>query len=339
MTISGNSRFADRAILPEGVATKLRKRSTWWRFLRENVSLVSFTAIVVVFAIVAGERFMTLRNWQLILEQLPVLAILSIGMTFVITGGFIDLSVGSALGLAGLCGALAAQQFGLPGLLVGVIVGTVIGFANGLLFAGLRIPSFIATLAAMVILRAIVSIASGGFAVYLDQVNAEGLEFLQTIGRFPILVIILVVIVVVSVLVHRYSVFGQDLKAIGGDERVAARGGVRVTLTKVQVFTLSGLMVGIASILNLAQYGAAGPQSGVGLELDAISAVVLGGTPLTGGHGSVWKTMLGALALVTLADGLVIAGVPPSWNDIVRGGLLIAAIAIALDRGKIGVVK
>jgi ribose/xylose/arabinose/galactoside ABC-type transport system permease subunit len=103
--------------------------------------------------------------------------------------------------------------------------------------------------------------------------------------------------------------------------------------------TLSGLMAGLASILGLAQFGAAGPLTGSGMELQAISAVVLGGTPLTGGYGSTIKTLVGALALIVLADGLTLMGVPPSWTSVVSGVILIAAVAIALERGKIGVVK
>jgi ribose transport system permease protein len=152
-------------------------------------------------------------------------------------------------------------------------------------------------------------------------------------------VVVVAVVSVMALVVNNFSVFGRDLKAIGGDERIAARGGVNVTQRKILVFVLSGGLAGLASVMSLAQYGAAGPQSGLGSELDAISAVVLGGTPLTGGHGSIAKSVVGALALTTLADGLVIAGVPPSWNNVVRGALLIVAIAIALDRRKIGVVK
>jgi ribose/xylose/arabinose/galactoside ABC-type transport system permease subunit len=120
---------------------------------------------------------------------------------------------------------------------------------------------------------------------------------------------------------------------------VVGRGGVPVRRMKILVFVLSGALAGVASIVSLAQFGAAGPQTGTGLELYAISAVVLGGTPLTGGYGSVIKTVVGALALQVLADGLTIAAVPPSWNDIVRGALIVIAIAIALDRRKIGIVK
>jgi ribose transport system permease protein len=236
-------------------------------------------------------------------------------------------------------GALGAQWFGLPGVLLGIPAGIIIGLVNGTLFNKLRIPSFIVTLAMMVILRAIVAIISGGFAVYLDQVNATGLAALTWLGRFPQVAVITLVIAAVATLIYSRGVFGRNLMAIGGDERAVARFGVPVGLYRVMAMVVSGFMVGLASIVSLAQFGAAGPLTGSGMELQAISAVVLGGTPLTGGYGSTVKTVVGALALIVLADGLTLMGVGPSWTSVVSGVILIVAVAIALERGKIGIVK
>ncbi len=282
---------------------------------------------------------MTFRNWSLILEQVPVLTLLSIGLTFVITAGFIDLSVGSSLGMCSLIGALGMQKFGVTGMLLAILTGASVGTINGLLFNILRIPSFIVTLATLVILRALIAIISGGFAVYLDQTKSPGFDFLTWLGRFPQVSIITLLILVVATLFYNHGVFGQNLKAIGGNERAVIRFGVPVGRYRVWVMMFSGVMAGIAGVISLAQFGAAGPLTGTGLELEAISAVVLGGTPLTGGHGSTVKAAVGALALVVLADGLTLAGVPPSWTSVVRGTILIAAVSVALERGKIGVVK
>jgi ribose/xylose/arabinose/galactoside ABC-type transport system permease subunit len=309
------------------------------RLLAKNIAYVAFLLLVFFFSLTGGDKFLTVRNWALILEQVPVLTLLALGMTFVITAGFIDLSVGSALGMACMIGAYGAQWLGLPGVLLGVAAGVAIGFVNGVLFNFLRIPSFIVTLAMMVILRAIVAIISGGFAVYLDQVNASGLAALTWVGRFPQVAIITLAIAAAATLIYDRGVFGRNLMAIGGDERSVARFGVSVGLYRVLVMSVSGLMVGLASIVGLAQFGAAGPLTGSGMELQAISAVVLGGTPLTGGYGSTVKTVVGALALVVLADGLTLMGVGPSWTSVVSGIILIVAVAIALERGKIGVVK
>jgi ribose/xylose/arabinose/galactoside ABC-type transport system permease subunit len=328
-------------------ATKNEPRSNRWRalsartarFLSSNIAYVAFILLVLFFSVAAGGKFMTIRNWSLILEQTPVLALLALGMTFVITAGFIDLSVGSIFGMASLIGALATRQLGLAGILVCIMTGAGIGFINGVLFNWLRIPSFIVTLAMMVIMRAFMAIITGGFAIYLDQVNASGLAFVNWLGRFPQVAIITLAITAVSALIYSRGVFGRNLAAIGGAERAVARFGVSVGRYRILAMTLSGLMAGLASILGLAQFGAAGPLTGSGMELQAISAVVLGGTPLTGGYGSTIKTLVGALALIVLADGLTLMGVPPSWTSVVSGVILIAAVAIALERGKIGVVK
>lgn len=309
------------------------------RFLAKNIAYVAFILLVVFFSFAAGDKFLTWRNWSLILEQMPVLTLLALGMTFVITAGFIDLSVGSAIGMAALIGALAAERMGPVGVIFGVLTGVAIGYVNGVLFNYLKIPSFIVTLATMVILRALVAIISGGFAVYLDQANAPGLEIISWIGRFPQVAIITVIVAAILTVIYNRGIFGQNLKAIGGDERAVARFGVNVGKYRILAMMLSGLMVGLGSVVSLAQFGAAGPLTGTGAELEAISAVVLGGTPLTGGYGSTVKTVIGALALVVLADGLTLMGVGPSWTSVVRGVILIVAVAVALERGKIGIVK
>lgn len=267
---------------------------------------------------------------------------LAIAETIVITGGFIDLSVGSVLGLATYSAALGVGLFGPAGLLLAPIVALIVGVLNGTIFAYLKIPSFITTLATMVMIRASVHIISDGRAIYIAEgLQSRGLSasWLTSLGKFPWVIVIGLAIVAVAWTIYNKTVFGRDLKAIGGNEAVVALFGVSVPLFKVRAFALAGLFVGIASLLNLARIGAATPVTGEGMELDAISAVVLGGTPLTGGYGSVLKTAIGAISLVVLANGLTIAGVPPSWNNMARGALLIIAVAIALDRKKIGVVK
>jgi ribose/xylose/arabinose/galactoside ABC-type transport system permease subunit len=310
-----------------------------WPLISPNVAYLALVLLIVVFWILGGDRFMASRNWKTILEQVPVVGVMALGMTFVITAGYIDLSVGSALGLAGLLGAIGAQHFGPSGLVLGLLGGVAVGLGNGLVFARLRIPSFVTTLASMIIVRAIVAIVSGGFAVYLDPGLSGKFDWLNTLGTFPWITLVLLGVFGLMWLLYNQTVFGQNVRAIGGGEVVTRLFGIPIDRYKLLVFMLMGLLVGIASILNLAQLGAASPISGTGRELDVISAVVLGGTPLSGGYGSVTKTMVGALALVVLSDGLTIAGVPPSWDDIVRGCLLIVAIAIAIDRKKIGVVK
>ena len=317
------------------------------RTLANNVAYIALGLLVIAFWITGGDLFISPRNWQLMLEQLPVSAMVAMGMTFVITAGYIDLSVGSVLGLASLLGTLSVNRFGLIGLAVCVLTGLALGLINGMIFAFLRIPSFVTTLASQVIVRAVVYIVSAGFSVFLvggaagTSLGSQQTSFalLTTIGQFPVVLLVMVGVGLILWIVYTKTVFGQNLKAIGGGESVARLFGVNIEAHKILVFGLSGLVVGVASVVSLAQFGAADPNAGVGLELVCISAVVLGGTPLTGARGSITKSVVGALTLVVLADGLTLSHVGENWDDIARGCLLIVAIAIALERKKVGIVK
>jgi ribose transport system permease protein len=322
---------------PERDGRSSRSRLGGWA--RENAAYVAVTLLVLVFWILAGDNFMSARNWTYIAEQVAVLTVLAVAQTFLITAGYIDLSVGSVLGLTCFGAAWGAQSHGSIGLLIGVGLGLLIGVVNGLIFSRVRIPSFIVTLAMMVGIRAVLQIISNGRAVYLETGPGSGLGWLEQIGRFPGILIVTLLVVGVCWLVYNKTVFGQDLKAMGGNERVVALFGVSLNRRRIAAFGLVGTLVGIAGIINLSRAGAASPVTGTGMELEAISAVVLGGTPLTGGYGSIAKTVVGATALIVLGSGLTLTGVPPSWNDVVRAALLIIAIGIALDRKKIGMVK
>ena len=328
----------------EAALKALPQSETWRdvsRLARDNAAYIALVLLILVFSIVAGGPFLSLRNWTYIAQQAPVLVIVAIAETFLITAGFIDLSVGSLLGLAGFVAAWGVETYGLWGLSFALAAGFICGLINGAIFAYVRIPSFIVTLGMMVVLRAVLQIASGGEAIYLSDLaaNVRGYAAFDALGRFPWILIVAIAVCGACWTVYNRTIFGDDLKAMGGNERAVGLFGVNLNNRRVQVFVIAGVVTGVASLINLARIGAATPVTGTGMELEAISAVVLGGTPLTGGYGSVLKTVVGAVALVVLSSGLTIAGVPPSWNDVVRGLLLIVAIGIALDRRKIGIVK
>ena len=296
----------------------LPAREVILRLFSKNIAYVAFLLLVIFFSITVGDKFLTVRNWSLILEQLPVLALLALGMTFIITGGFIDLSVGSALGMASLIGALGAQQFGVVGLLLGVLAGIVIGAINGAIFTFLKIPSFLVTLGMMVILRALVAIISGGFAVYLDQVNAPGLELLTWLGRFPQVTIILLLITIVVTILYSRGVFGQNLMAMGGDERAVARFGVsgkyrrQVPCLGIHTVGHNGRACERDQLVSARQFGAAGPRTGTGMEAHLRrfrqSCWVEPHSRSLGVMAVLVKTVFGAMALIVLADGLIAVG-------------------------------
>ena len=198
----------------------------------------------------------------------------------------------------------------------------------------------------LIIVRAVLVIVSDGRSIYVtDQPMASSnitsieAKWLLDLGQFPHILYFCIAVTILLWIVYEKTVFGKQLKALGGNEKVLHLAGISVNWFKIQVFAAAGFMVGLASFINLARSGAATVQAGQMQELDSIAAVALGGTVLTGGYGSVVKTVVGALTLTIVANGLTIAGVTPSWSRIARGLLLIAAIAITLNRKQIDVVK
>lgn len=315
--------------------------------LRNLVPFLAIALVVVMFWIINGDRFMSVRNWTFIAQQTPVLMLLAFAQLMIITTGSIDISIGSSLAFSAYLGALGMTLLGPPGLLLGVAAGACIGLINGLIISLLKIPSFVTTLAMLIIVRAAVIILSDGTSIYMTDGSVSGgtnissvtAPWLLSLGKFPAIFIVAAVVALFMWLFYEKTLFGQQLKAVGGNEKVLQLVGINVTLFKIKVFVAAGVMVGIAACVNLARAGAATPQAGMMIELDAIAAVALGGTPLTGGYGSVIRTIIGALTLTVVRNGLTIAGVPPSWSQVALGVLLIAAIAISLNRSKVDVVK
>ena len=315
--------------------------------LREYVPFIAIGLVILLFWAISGDRFMSVRNWTFIIQQTPVLMILAFAMLIVVTTGSIDISVGSSLAFSAYLAALGMTLFGPLGLLLGIVGGALVGFANGLIISLLKIPSFVTTLAMLIIVRALVIIVSDGTSIYVTDASVSGgtnissiaAPWLLGMGQFPAIFIVAAAVAVVIWVFYEKTAFGQQLKAVGGNERVLRLVGINVTTFKIKLFTVAGAVVGIAACVNLARAGAATPQAGLMIELDAIAAVALGGTPLTGGHGSVVRTIIGALTLTVVRNGLTIAGVPPSWSQVALGVLLVIAIAISLNRGRIDVVK
>ena len=315
--------------------------------LRDYVPFIAISLVIILFWSISGDRFMSVRNWTFIAQQTPVLMLLAFAQLMIITTGSIDISIGSSLAFSALLGAMGMIWFGDAGLILGIFAGGLVGMVNGLVISLLKIPSFVTTLAMLIIVRAVVIIISDGTAIYLTDGSLSGgtnitsvsAPWLLSMGKFPAIFILAIIVAAFMWVFYEKTAFGQQLRAVGGNENVLRLVGIRVSYFKIKVFAAAGLMVGLAACVNLARAGAATPQAGLMIELDAIAAVALGGTPLTGGYGSVVKTIIGAFTLTIVRNGLTIAGVPPSWSQVALGALLIAAIAISLNRQKISVVK
>jgi ribose transport system permease protein len=281
----------------------------------------------------ASDSFFSVSNILNVLRQVSVVAILAVGMTFVILTGGIDLSVGAVMALAGTMSAGLMVHFGLPGwvgLLAGTVLGVGLGIFNGLLVAWGRMPAIIVTLATMGIARGIGLIYSGGYPIsgLPSWISWFGVG---RVGMVPVPVIIMLIIYALAWVLLQRTPFGRHVYAIGGNELAARLSGVKTARVKLAVYAISGLTSGLAAIILTGRLMSGQPNAGVGFELDAIAAVVLGGTAIAGGRGLVLGTLIGAVLLGILSNGLNLMGINPYLQDIIRGFIILLAIYIARE--------
>lgn len=298
-------------------------------------------ALLLVLCLAFGtlsDRFLTVNNGLIILQQSAVLLVAALAMTFVIISGSIDLSVGSMVALSALTAAALAGSMGIWAILPAIAVGLLCGAVNGALFAYGKIPSFIVTLGTLVIFRGIVLLYTRGAPVSITDRDFLGLYTGRTAG-IPNTVLLALAATVLAAVILNHTVFGREVRAIGGGERVALLSGINVNRVKFGIFLLCGGLCGLAGLLQSARTMAATAQLAQGLELDVIAAVVVGGTPLTGGVGRIRGTVLGVLIIAILSNGMNMTGVDPYLQNIVKGLVLIAAVFLTIDRSKILIIK
>jgi len=287
-----------------------------------------------------SDTFLSQDNALNVLRQISVNLCLSIGMTLVILSGGIDLSVGSVLAFAGAVAAgllkngivlptfaVVAQFTALGALIAGVLAGALLGWFNGWVITRFKLPPFVATLGMLSIARGLTQLGTKGFPI--TDLGA-GFGFIGTGHWFglPMPVWISAGLVALFVLNTRKTRLGRYLYAIGGNERAAQLSGLNLRAIKLAVYTLGGALAGVAGVLLTARLDAATPSAGIGYELDSIAAVVIGGTSLSGGRGSVLGTVLGCLIIGVLNNGLVLLEVSPFWQQVVKGFVILAAVAI-----------
>ncbi|MFT4148556.1 MAG: ABC transporter permease [Paracoccaceae bacterium] len=299
---------------------------------------VALLAVLYLGFALASNRFLTVNNGLIILQQSAVLLVAAVAMTFVIVSGSIDLSVGSVVALSALAAAGLSGDLGVWAILPAIAVGVACGAVNGVLFAYGKIPSFIVTLGTMVIFRGLVLYYTKGAPV---SISDRGFLLFYTGRTFgvPNAVLIAIAATLAAAVVFNRMVFGREVRAVGGGERVALLSGIRVNRIKLGVFVLCGALCGLAGLLQSARTMAATAQLAQGLELDVIAAVVVGGTPLTGGIGRIRGTVLGVLIIAILSNGMNMTGVDPYLQNIFKGLVLIAAVFLTIDRSKISIIK
>ena len=296
--------------------------------IRRYGILIGFIGLITAFSILS-ERFFTISNMLIVMRQTSIVAFLAVGMSFVILGAGIDLSVGSVLAFSGAVGAGVMQNGGIFfGILAGLALGTVLGAFNGIVITKLKIPAFIATLAMM-------AIARGGTLVYTDGRPITGLPssfaFLGRgyIGNVPFPIILMLIIFILAYIVLKLTRFGRYVYATGGNINAARASGIKVDNVIISTFAISGFLSGLTGMVLASRLNSAQPTAGMGYELDAIAAVVLGGTNLFGGEGELWGTLVGAFIMGILNNGLNMLNVSSFYQQVVKGIVILIAVTVA----------
>ena len=315
---------------PPAVAAASARPAAVRDLLRRFGILIAFLLLVVVLSFLS-DSFLTVSNLLNIARQVSINAIIAAGMTFVILTAGIDLSVGSVLAFSGaiIAGLLSTGQPLLVGIVAGLLLGAVLGLVNGLIVTRGGVQPFIATLGML-------TIARGATLVYTDGRPITGLPdaFVWLgagdVGRVPVPVIVMALVFLAAYVVLTQTVLGRYIYAIGGNEEAARLSGVNVTLYKTLAYVLSGVLSAVSGIILTARLNSAQPTAGGGYELDAIAAVVLGGTTLAGGEGSITGTLLGAFIIGVLNNGLNLLNVSSFYQQVVKGVVIL--LAVLLDR-------
>ena len=319
----------------------MTKNQNFAEFLKRFQSLLALALMILALSL-ATDKFLTVDNSLNVLRQICVNLCLSIGMTLIILSGGIDLSVGAVLALAGAVAAgLLKKGFVLPGtnafievtvsgaILAGLLVGTVLGWVNGFVITRFKLPPFVATLGMLSIARGLTMLWTGGFPITR---LGDSFDFMGS-GRWlgvPMPVLISAALVALAILLTKRTRFGRYVYAVGGNEQAAKLSGLDVNRIKLLVYTVGGTLSGVAGLLVTARLDSATPNAGLSYELDSIAAVVIGGTSLNGGRGTIMGTVLGCLIIGVLNNGLVLLGVSPFWQQVIKG--IVILVAVALDK-------
>ncbi len=287
--------------------------------------LLGFVALCAVLSVLSPV-FLTSSNLFNVALQASVVAILAFGQTFVILSRGIDLSVGSVLALSGAVMATFTGRYGVAaGLFVGLLLGGVLGTTNGVFVTRAKVAPFVATLAMLAVARGLTYIYTGGQPIL---VHSEGFNsFGQgTFGPVPAPVVLMFVVFFICLLVLTQTRFGRYIYAIGSNPEVTRLAGVPIDRYVVAVYAVSGMLAALGALILTARLGTADPNIAVGYELDVIAAVVVGGTSLFGGRGGVFGTLIGALIIAVVGNGMVLLNINPFWTQAVKGAIILLAV-------------
>ncbi len=315
----------------DAAAQSMQRRLAWRSTLQALGMLPVLIILGVVFELMSG-RFMSFQNLSIVMQQASINTVLAAGMTFVILTGGIDLSVGSILAASAMVAILGSliPEWGMLGIPAALPVGLGLGLVNGVLIAFAGLPPFIVTLGSLTAVRGLARLLGGDTTQFNPQLPFDFIGN-GTLFGLPWLVWIAFAVVLISWFILRRTVLGVHIYAVGGNPDAARLSGIKVWAVLLFVYAFSGLASGLGGVMSAARlYAANGLQLGQSYELDAIAAVILGGTSFVGGIGSIWGTLIGALIIAILSNGLILVGVSDIWQFIIKGLVIIGAVA--LDR-------
>ncbi|MEN9980741.1 MAG: ribose transporter permease [Bacteroidota bacterium] len=312
---------------------------------RSKLSKFQSTIALIVLCIalsLLSDKFLTVDNGWNVLRQISVNICISVGMTLVILTAGIDLSVGSVSAFSGAVAAgLLKSGLSFPGsdlfigftllgtLLAGIITGALLGFFNGWVITKFKVPPFVATLAMLTVARGFTMLWTKGYPISSLGSNFAMIGTGWFLG-IPILVWIAFLVVIAAIVISNKTALGRYIYAIGGNENAAILSGINSNKVKIIVYTLAGVLAAIGGIMVTSRLDSAQPNAGMSYELDAIAAVVIGGTSLSGGRGTIIGTVLGAIIIGVLNNGLVLLDVSPFWQQVVKG--LVILLAVMIDK-------
>lgn len=330
MNISKSTTPATAATAP---ARPTKSRLNW----QESAGLLGVYALLLVALSLKSPYFLSLNNFFNILVAVSTIGLVAVAMTLVIVSGGIDLSVGSIVALTGVCVAQLSHQMPI-GAAVGIalLVGLLVGWFNGLAVTKIGINPLIATLGTLSIARGLAFVFSGGLT---QSIDSEGFGFLGRgfVAGVPFQVIVMAVLFGLAAWVMKFTTFGRGIYAVGGNATAARLAGLPVQRLQMTVYILSGACAALGGVFLASQLGAGAPASSSGLELSVIAAVILGGTSLSGGKGTIAGTLLGVLILGTLNNGLTLLNVSSYYQDVARGVVLL--LAVGLDQLRLRVAN
>ncbi|WP_318290758.1 ABC transporter permease [Peribacillus frigoritolerans] len=302
----------------------------------EMLTLIGFFVLCTFFSFASGE-FLSSENISNIIRQVSINGILAVGMTFVILTGGIDLSVGSVMAFTGTIMVGLMINNGMPAIaavLIGIILGALLGYINGLFISRARIPAIIVTLAMMEVARGLALLYTGGYPLSGVSKSFTFIGRGYLFGVIPMPAVIMILVFIVAYIILNHLPIGRYIYAIGGNEEAVRLSGVKVKRIKTFVYLISGITASISGLIMTSRLASGQPMAGEGYELDAIAAVVLGGTSIAGGRGHIFGTILGALLLGVLSNGLNLMDVSPYVQRVLKGAIIVGAIYYSSFRQK-----